>query len=47
MESRVSPDMTEVRVLVQFRMFSVENWVFDENHEIVNKNIKGVKSRKI
>ena len=30
MESRVGPDMTEVRVLVQFRTFRVQTWVFNE-----------------
>ena len=30
MESRVGPDMTEVRVLVQFGTFRVQKWYFDE-----------------
>ena len=29
MESRVGPDMTEVRVLVQFGTFGVLNWLFE------------------
>ena len=29
MESRVGPNMTEVRVLVQFRMFRVQHWLFE------------------
>ena len=30
MESRGGPDMTEVRVLVQFDTFQVQKWYFDE-----------------
>ena len=30
MESRVGPDMTEVRDLVQFNTFRVQKWYFDE-----------------
>ena len=41
MESRVSTDMTEVRVLVQLK-----NNYFNENHKINHKSIKGVKSEK-
>ena len=40
MESRVIPDMTEVRVLVQFGTFRVQKRYFDEKHKIINKNIK-------
>ena len=30
MESREGPDMTEVRVLVQFGTFRIQKWYFDE-----------------
>ena len=32
MESRVGPDMTDVRVLVQIRTFRIQKHVFEENY---------------